>query len=53
MSNNVRILEEIDPLTGEVSQHVIITNADGSFTGMTKEHYDNLEAAKKASGTLS
>jgi hypothetical protein len=37
---------------GEVTQHVIIDNGDGSFTSMTKAHYDGLEAAKE-NGTIS
>ena len=31
---------------------VIIENLDGSFTSMTKAHYDELEAAKE-NGTIS
>jgi ERCC4-type nuclease len=44
MTNNVRFFEQTNELTGEVTEHVIITNSDGSFTGMTKEHYDKHQA---------
>ena len=33
-------------------EHVIIENADGSFTSMTKAHYEELEAQREQSGTL-
>ena len=29
-------------------EHVLIDNGDGSFTSMTKTHFDELEAAKEA-----
>jgi hypothetical protein len=44
MTNNVRFFEQTDELTGEVTDHAIITNADGSYTGMTKAHYDKQQA---------
>ena len=37
---------------GETVTHAIIDNGDGSFTSMTKAHYDELEAAKE-NGTIS
>jgi hypothetical protein len=47
---NIEIVE-VETM-GEVTQHVIIDNGDGSFTSMTKAHYDELEAAKE-NGTIS
>lgn len=44
MTNNVRFFEQTDELTGQVTEHVIITNADGSFTSMTKAHYEAQQA---------
>ena len=44
MTNNVRFFEQTDELTGEVTEHVIISNSDGSFSGMTKEHYEKQQA---------
>ena len=37
---------------GEIVEHAIIAHADGSFTSMTKAHFDQLEAAKE-NGTIS
>ena len=48
--SNIQIVE-LETLQGtEVG--VIIDNGDGSFTSMSKAHYDELEAAKDQSGTL-
>ncbi len=44
-------LVEVESLNG-IEQHVIIDNGDGSFTSMTKAHFDELEAAKE-NGTIS
>jgi hypothetical protein len=33
-------------LEGEV-EHALIAHSDGSFTSMTKAHYEQLEAAKE------
>lgn len=33
-------------------EHIVIENGDGSFTSMTKAHYDELEAQREQSGTL-
>lgn len=32
-------------------EHVIIDNGDGSFTSMTKAHYDELQAQQAANNT--
>ena len=38
--NNVTFIKTIDPFTNEIIEHAIIEHADGSFTSMTKEHYE-------------
>jgi hypothetical protein len=38
--DNVTFIEITDPLTNEVTEHAIIEHADGSFTSMTKSHYE-------------
>jgi hypothetical protein len=48
---NYKLFEHTDQ-DGLVTEHVIIDNGDGSFTSMTKAHYDELEAAKE-NGTIS
>ena len=40
---NVTFIETVHHLTNEVIEHAIIKNADGSFTSMTKAHYDELQ----------
>jgi hypothetical protein len=46
-------MENITYITDEQGvEHVIIDNADGSFTSMTKAHWDKLEAEREQSGTL-
>jgi len=49
--NNYEIVE-VEQLDGSKVKHVIIDNGDGSFTSMTKAHFDELEAAKE-NGTIS
>lgn len=44
---------EIENLDGSVSKHIIIDRGNGEFTSMPKSVWDELEAAKEASGTLS
>ena len=39
-----------DELTG--IEHINIINEDGSIIGMTKAHYEELEAQREQSGTL-
>jgi hypothetical protein len=48
--DNVKIVE-VESF-GEIQKHVIIDNGDGSFTSMTKAHYDELEAAKENGDTV-
>jgi hypothetical protein len=43
---------EVEKIDGSTVTHVIIDNGDGSFTSMTKTHFDELEAAKE-NGTIS
>lgn len=38
--DNVTIIEITDPLTNEVTEHALIAHSDGSFTSMTKAHYE-------------
>ena len=38
---------------GEITEHIIIDRGNGEFTSMPKSVWDELEAAKEASGTLS
>ena len=47
---NIEIVEVETP--SGVETHVIINNGDGSFTSMSKAHYDELEAQREQSGTL-
>ena len=42
---------KVQEISGEV-EHALIDNGDGSFTSMTKEHWDKLEAEREQSGTL-
>ena len=37
---NVTFIEVINPLNDEVVEHAIIEHDDGSFTSMTKAHYE-------------
>ena len=46
-----KIFTFIDELDG--SEHIIIDRGNGEFTSMPKSVWDELEAAKEASGTLS
>jgi hypothetical protein len=41
---NVTFIEHTDSLTGEVTEHAIITHADGSFTSMLKSTYEAQQA---------
>ena len=44
---------EVEDSTGTIKEHVIIDRGNGEFTSMPKSVWDELEAAKEASGTLS
>ena len=50
--DKVTFIEEIDPMTNEVTEHAIIDRGNGQLTSMTKEHWDKLEAEREQSGTL-
>ena len=47
MSNITEVTNEV---TGEVT--VVIDNGDGSFTSMSKAHWEQLQAQKELGGTL-
>lgn len=49
----IRTVEVEEPTTGELVEHIIIDNGDGSFTSMRKDFWDELEAKREQSGTLS
>lgn len=38
--DNVTFIETTDSLTNEVTVHALIAHPDGSFTSMTKAHYE-------------
>jgi hypothetical protein len=40
---NITIIEVENPLTKEITQHVIIDHGNEQFTSMTKEHYDKIQ----------
>jgi hypothetical protein len=42
--SKVTIVKEINPMTEEVTEHVIVEHADGSFTSMLKSTYDAMQA---------
>ena len=44
---------EIENLDGSVTKHIIIDRGNGEFTSMPKSVWDEQQAAKEASGTLS
>lgn len=41
--DNVTFIKITDPLNGEVTEHAIIDRGDGSFTSMTKAHYEAMQ----------
>jgi hypothetical protein len=42
--DNVTFIEYTNPISGEVIEHAIIDNGDGSFISMNKEAYDKQQA---------
>jgi len=42
--DNVTFIEYTNPISGEVIEHAIIDNGDGSFTSMNKKAYEAQEA---------
>ena len=42
--NKVTFIEQINPLTNEVTEHAIIDHGNGEFTSMLKSTYDELKA---------
>jgi hypothetical protein len=45
--SKVTIIEEIDPITEEVTEHAIIDRGNGEFTSMLKSTYDAIQAELK------
>jgi hypothetical protein len=43
--DNVTFIEHTDPLTSEVTEHVIIDRGNGEFTAMLKSTYEAQQAA--------
>jgi len=50
---NIREVESVEPLSGEVTAHIIIDRGNEEFTSMPKAVWDELEAKRQQSGTLS
>jgi len=48
----IEIIEQTDPVTEEVSQHVIIDRGNGEFTSMPKAIYDEMIAKANEAKTL-
>ena len=44
---------EVPNIVGELVEHIIIDRGNGEFTSMLKSVWDEQQAAKEASGTLS
>ena len=51
--NKVTFIEITDPLSNEIKEHALIEHADGSFTSMTKAHYEAQQAASTLASELS
>lgn len=47
---NIEIVEVGNTIDGSVVEHIIIDNGDGSFTSMTKAHWDELQAKQTEGG---
>ena len=43
--DNITIIEVTDPMTQEITEHVIIDRGNGGFTSMAKAVYDAQQAA--------
>jgi hypothetical protein len=50
--DNVTFLEITDPFTNEVTEHALIAHADGSFTSMTKAHYEAQQAEQSTPSVI-
>ena len=50
--DKVTFFEYTNPISGEVIEHAIIDNGDGSFISMNKEAYDRRQA-KQSTPNLS
>ena len=44
--DKVTFIEQIDPLTNEVTEHAIIDRGNGEFTSMPKSVYEAQQAAQ-------
>jgi len=51
--NNIKEIEIENVLTNEIIKHIIIDRGNNEFTSMPKSVWDEQQAAKEASGTLS
>lgn len=49
---NIEIVNSFHSVTGELEQYIIIDNGDGSFTSMTKKHYDTMQEAPQNLGGI-
>jgi len=50
--DNVTFIQTTNPMTEEVVEHAIIDRGNGEFTSMTKEHYEELQAAQAQTATI-
>lgn len=50
--DNIKEIEITDPLTGDVTKHIIIDRGNDEYTSMPKVVWDELEAQREQSGTL-
>ena len=50
--DNIKEIEITDPLSGDVTKHIIIDRGNGEFTSMTKAYWDEQQAQKELGGTL-
>lgn len=50
--DNITIIDMTDPMTQEVTQHVIIDRGNGEFTSMPKDLYDAQQAAAHSTESM-
>ena len=50
--DNVRFIEITDPLTNEVTEHVIIDRGNNEFTSMLKSTYDAMQAEQSTPSVI-
>jgi hypothetical protein len=49
--DNVTFIE-VPNLDGTITEHALIAHADESFTSMTKEHYEKLQAEQSTPSVI-